>query len=147
MSRDTPALVRTRTVLFIIGISLEDMHHLDLDQFRAKRNGELQAHKSKRPPRHKAGEWFLKGRSLGSGCTGLRSCRAGPCMLPWPSGIWPAWKKAAGETHRGRVHTVGRVTRCRPPWAGSIELAGLVAVNRHAGRCPVVTILESEKGQ
>ena len=37
------------------------MPTLDLDQFKAKRCSNLRPTTPKRPPRHKVGEWFLKG--------------------------------------------------------------------------------------
>ena len=47
---------------------------------------------------------------------------------------WDTWQRFGLSPDAGRRGLV------------ALERAGLVAVDRHPGRCPVVTILESEKG-
>ena len=70
------------------------MHPLDLDQFRAKPNGKPRPAKRQRPPRHKAGEWFLKGPIPGDWLVRVFSLpgarRAGRYGSGWRYGIWPA---------------------------------------------------------
>ena len=58
------------------------MHPLDLDQFRARPDGKPRPVKQQRPPRHRAGEWFLKGPIPGEWLTraaglSFRALRAG----------------------------------------------------------------------
>jgi len=120
------------------------MQPFDLDQFRVKRNGELRPAESKRPPRHKAGEWFLKGPIPGEWLhraaklpghalhvalalwylAGLEKCRQ----------VKPTWRVFA---RFGVSPDSGR------RGLAALEGAGLVAVDRHPGRCPVVTILDA----
>lgn len=123
-----------------------DMHPLDLDQFRAKRNSELRPAKSSRAPRHKAGAWFLKGPIPGEWLTraaglSFRALRVG-LALWYLAGVkksrvvkptWDTWRRFALSPDAGS-HGLA-----------ALERAGLVAVDRHPGRCPVVTIQESEK--
>ena len=123
------------------------MHSLDLDQFRARRNGELRPAKSTRAPRHKAGEWFLKGPIPGEWLH--RAAELPGRALHVALALW----YLAGVEKRRQVKlTWGVFARFGvSPDAGgrglvALERAGLVAVDRPPGRCTVVTILESEKG-
>jgi hypothetical protein len=45
------------------------MHPIDLEQFRASRADKPQPAKPQRPPRHRAGDWFLKGPIPGAWLT------------------------------------------------------------------------------
>jgi hypothetical protein len=123
------------------------MHALDLDQFRARRNGELRPAKSTRAPRHKAGEWFLKGPIPGEWLHRAAELPARALHV-----ALAAWYLAGVEKRRQVKLTWGVFARFGvSPDAGrrglvALERAGLVSVDRHPGRCPVVTILESEKG-
>ena len=121
------------------------MHPLDLDQFRARPNGKTRPAKRQRPPRHKAGEWFLKGPIPGDWLvrvfalparTSGRALRVG-LALWYLAGVkkrravkptWDTWQRFGLSPDAGRRGLV------------ALERAGLVAVDRHPGRCPVVTI-------
>lgn len=121
------------------------MHPIDLEQFRARRGVEPQPAKRQRPPRHRSGEWFLKGPIPGAWLTraavlsyralrvglaiwylvGLKKCRA---VKP----TWETWKRF-GLSRDAARHGLA-----------ALEGAGLVSVDRHRGRCPVVTIQDVE---
>ena len=120
---------------------------LDLDQFRAKREGKSRPAKRQPPPRHKAGEWFLKGPIPGSWLVGVfslpartrgRALRVG-LALWYLAGLnksrsviptWKTWERFGLSPDAGRR---GLAT---------LERAGLVTVDRPSGSCPVVTILK-----
>ena len=124
------------------------MHPLDLDQFRAIREDKARSAKRQRPPRHRVGEWFLKGPIPGAWLTraaglSFRALRVGLAL----------WYLAGVRTSR-----VVRPTR--DTWqrfglssdAGrrglaALEGAGLVAVDRRPGRCSEVTIRETVRGR
>jgi hypothetical protein len=124
------------------------MHPLDLDQFRANRKGDLRPAKCTRAPRHKAGEWFLKGPIPGEWLTraaglSFRALRVG-LALWYLAGMtkrravkptWDTWQRFGLSPDAGGRGLI------------ALEQAGLVAVDRSPGRCPVVTILESGKGK
>jgi hypothetical protein len=123
------------------------MSPLDLDQFRTKRNGEIRPAESTREPRHKAGEWFLKGPIPGEWLTraaglSFRALRVG-LALWYLAGVkksrvvkptWDTWQRFGLSPDAGQRGLA------------ALERAGLVTVDRHRGRCPVVTIRESAKG-
>ncbi len=101
---------------------------------------------SQKPPRHKAGEKFLKGPipwnwvSLAARLPG-RATQVG--MVLW---------FLAGIKHRRTVALSGSSLRHLgvDRYAGyrglkALEMAGLVSVSRHAGRNPMVTILDLEE--
>ena len=119
------------------------MHPLDLDQFRAKRNGELRPAKLKRLPRHKAGEWFLKGPIPGGWLH--RAAELPGRALHVALAVW--YLAGLEKSQRVKV-TWGVFDRFGvSPDAGrrglaALEQDGLVLVKRSPGRCPVVTILE-----
>jgi len=117
------------------------MHVPDLEQFRATGANTPRPTKRQRPPRHRAGEWFLKGPIPGGWLTraaglSFRALRAGLAL-------W--YLAGVGGT---RVVKPTRDTWDRfglSPDAGrrglaALEGAGLVAVDRHPGRGHVVTI-------
>lgn len=115
---------------------------MDVDKFRLNPTTTATA-ASRRVPRHKAGEWFIKGPLPGS----------------W---IGRAARLPGRALHVGLVlwylAGVGRGRRIKPSWqvwelfglspyAGrrglaALEQAGLVDVVRAPGCCPEVTILE-----
>lgn len=125
------------------------MEHLDLESFRAENAS--QRRPAKRTPRHKFGEWFVKG----------------PIPGTWLS---KAARLPGGSLHVGLalwfLAGLGKANTVVPTWAvldrfgvspssgrrglTALERAGLVSVERHRGRCPRVTILEAprdEEGQ
>jgi hypothetical protein len=123
------------------------IYPLDVNQFRATSNSELRPAESKRPPRHKGGEWFVKGPIPGEWLhraaelpghalhvglavwylAGLEKCRQ--VKLTWR--MFARFGTSPDSGRRGLA---------------ALERAGLVAVERHAGRCPVVTIRELTSG-
>ena len=116
---------------------------MDIDQYRVSRADKPGASPPKPPPRHKANEWFLKGPIPGvwlSRATGLsgRAVKVG-LALWYLAGLtktrtvkptWAVWRKFSLSPDAGR-HGLA-----------ALEEAGLVTVERHRGRCPMVTILE-----
>jgi hypothetical protein len=119
------------------------MPPLDLDQFRAKPDGKPLLPKSKRPPRHKAGEWFLKGPIPGEWLHQAAKLPGHALHV-----ALAAWYLAGVERGHQVKLTWGVFDRFGvSPDAGrrglvALERAGLVSVDRHPGRCPVVEILE-----
>ena len=117
------------------------MHHLDLDQFRAKQDGKSQSAKRQRPPRHRAGEWFLKGPIPGAWLTlaaglSFRALRVG-LALWYLAGVK---KSGVVKPTRDTWQRLGLSPDAGRRGLAALECAGLVAVDRHSGRCPVVTI-------
>jgi len=123
------------------------MTPLDLDRFQAKPAGKLRPVNHRRPPRHKAGEWFLKGPipgewlALASGVS-FRALRAGLALwylagLKRSRSVKPtrdAWRRFGLSPDAGRRGVA------------ALEQAGLVVVDRRPGCCPVVTLLCVSKG-
>lgn len=120
------------------------MTPLDLERFRARPNGEFPPATRKRAPRHKAGEWFLKGPIPGEW---LHRAAALPGRALHVA--LAVWYLAGMEKSRQVRLTWAVFARFGvTPDAGrrglaALEGAGLVAVDRHPGRCPVVTIQEA----
>ena len=121
-----------------------DMHPFDMEPFRAKPRAEAAFAKPKRPPRHRTGEWFLKGPIPGPWLH--RAAVLPGRALHVALAVW----YLAGIEKRGHVKITWRVLDRFgvSPDAGrrgllALERAGLVSVDRHRGRCPVVTILET----
>jgi len=122
------------------------MSPLDLERLRVHREGKLSLSYPENPPRLKRGEKFLKG----------------PLPLAW---LAQAGKLPGKCLHVGNVlwFLVGLKSTLTVPLLSSelgrfgvnrqakyralrcLEDAGLVAVKRHPGRNPVVTILEAGK--
>jgi hypothetical protein len=124
------------------------MGPLDLNDFKMKRDGNPNPPMSRRPPRHKAGEWFLKGpipgqwlvRASDQSPTGLRV----GLVLWYLAGVtrscivkptWDAWRRFGLSPDAGRRGL------------GDLEEAGLVDVDRKPGCCPLVTIRDAGDGQ
>jgi hypothetical protein len=126
------------------------MHPLDLEQFRAKPEGRARPAKRQRLPRHKTGEWFLKGPIPGSWLVRIFSLPARTLGRALRVGL--ALWYLAGVTKRRAVKPTwdtwqrfGLSPDAGPRGLADLERAGLVAVDRHPGRCPVVTILEPDR--
>jgi hypothetical protein len=123
------------------------MQPIDLEQFKVKHGGELMPAKSKRPPRHKAGEWFLKGPIPGEWLH--RAAMLPGRALHVALAVWYA--AGVGKCNQVRL-TKNHLTRFGVKYdAGrrglfALERVGLVTVDRHPGRCPIVTILEGPSG-
>jgi hypothetical protein len=121
------------------------MHPIDLEQFRASRADKPQPAKPQRPPRHRAGDWFLKGPIPGAWLTRVfamptrtsgRALRVG-LALWYLVGVkksravkptWDTWKRFRLSPYAGRRGLA------------ALEGAGLVVVDRRPGCCPIVTI-------
>jgi hypothetical protein len=116
---------------------------LDLNQFKAPAIGKQINAKPKRLPRHKRGEWFIKGPIPGD-WVGRAAALPGKA-LHVALAVW-----LAASLGRGRVAKLTGKGLARfgvRPDAGrralaTLQTAGLVKVDRGAGRCPVVTIIE-----
>ena len=117
----------------------------DLDQFRSTPDGErLKPPKVRRLPRHKSGEWFLKGPIPGTWLS--RAAALTGRSLHVALAVW----YLAG-LKRSRQVTLGRKTLrmfgVQPDASrrGLVELerAGLVCVERSSGCSPRVTLLEA----
>ena len=122
------------------------MDPVDLDNFRTKREDKAKTAKRQRLPRHKAGEHFLKGPIPVSWLSraGSLSSRAvhvamvlwylagltGSCTVKPTHATWKLLGLSHDKGLRGLVELDG---------------IGLVAVDRHPGRCPIVTILEPDR--
>jgi hypothetical protein len=118
----------------------------DLDRFRRNSPEELQPPTPKRRPRRSTGDWFLKGPIPGKWLEQAASLPGR--ALHVGLAVW----LAAAMDHSNRAKLTRRhLARFAVPYdAGRrallvLERAGLVSVERHTGRCPVVTILESRK--
>jgi hypothetical protein len=116
---------------------------MDLDQFRARREGKTAAAKRQRPARHRAAGWFLKGPIPGvwlARAAGLSFCalRAGLALWYLAGMKRSRVVKPTGETwgRFGLSPDTGR------RGLAALERAGLVAADRRPGCCPLVTILE-----
>lgn len=120
------------------------MPPIDLDRFRANGQAVANRPRAKRPPRHRAGLWFVWGPIPGE-WIGPAAALPGKALAV-ALAVWFVAGKAKCRTVKLsteslRWFSVGR----RAAYRGlrALERAGLVAVERHAGRCPVVTILET----
>lgn len=118
------------------------MYPLDLDRFRQLPQAERTVSKPKRPPRHRAGEWFLKGPIPGEW---LQAASRQPgCAINVGLALWYLVGMDNRQPIRLTRGALGRLGVSRH--AGrrgllALERAGLVEVVRHAGRCPMVTLL------
>ncbi len=97
-----------------------------------------------RAPRHKPGEWFIKGPIPGGW---LRRAVQHPTSARV---AWVLWYLAGRNKSREVVPTHADYRRFGlSRYIGAhgldvLEQAGLVRVRRHRGRCPVVTLLDVE---
>lgn len=117
---------------------------MDLDEFRANNWGRVVLPKPIRPPRHKAGEWFLRGPIPGTWLTraaelSYRALRVGLALWYLVGLRKSRTVKPTGDTWR-RFALLPDSAR---KGLSHLEQAGLVAVDRHGGRCPVVTVLDT----
>ncbi len=115
------------------------MRTLDLEQFRARPNG--QPPNVRQPARHKVGKWFVKGPIPGDWLTqaasvSFRALRVG-LALWYLAGLnkqrsvkptWATWRRFDLAPEAGRLGLA------------ALERAGLVAVDRQPGCCPLVTL-------
>jgi len=119
---------------------------LELDQFQAKREDSPRPSTRQQPPHHQAGEWFLKGPIPGPWLTraaqlSFRALRAGLAL----------WYMAGVKNNRvvKPVRDTWQRFGLSPDAARhgliALEGAGLVVVDRHPGRYPVVTIQETHR--
>ena len=120
------------------------MYPLDIDQFRVQQGDQLLFGKVKRQPRYKGRRWFLKGPIPGDWLH--RAAILPGRALHVALALW----YLAGLERRQHVKITWRVLDRFgvSPYAGrrglaALECAGLVNVERHTGRCPVVTLLVS----
>lgn len=117
------------------------MADFDPDDYRLQPGDKPSLGKSHRPPRHRAGEKFLKGpiplswlsRALKEG----RPALATALVLWYLAGLkrtrivtptWRSWQLFDVPPDTGRRGVA------------ALEKAGLILVDRHRGRCPVITI-------
>ncbi len=119
------------------------MHPIDLARFKA--NGQTVAKRPtpRHPPRHRAGEWFVLGPLPGEWIG--RAAKLSGKALAVALALWFAAGKVKCRTIKLTAASLGRFGVNRwPAYRGlrALERAGLVAVERHAGRCPIVTILD-----
>jgi len=117
------------------------MHPLDIDQFRAKREGTPRPTKRQQPSRYQAGEWFLKGPIPGAWLA--RAARLSFRALRAGLALW--YLAGVRRTHvvkptRDTWQRFGLSPDAARRGLTALEEAGLVDVDRHPGRCPVVTI-------
>jgi len=95
------------------------------------------------PPRHRAGEAFLRGPVPVAWLA--KACLAGHCATRVALALW----FRAGVTRRREVspshatwQVFGLSRQAGHRGLRSLEAAGLVTVDRRRGRCPVVTLLD-----
>jgi hypothetical protein len=120
------------------------MDPTNMESFRATDRSDLRPRKSKRPPRHPAGQWFLKGPIPGlwihqAAKLPGRALHVGLAIW-YASGVSKRRKVKLEKFHLDRFgvgYYAGRRGLKR------LELAGLVTVDRHPGRRPVVTIQDA----
>ena len=118
------------------------MNPFDLNAFRAKPNDAPQMASRKRLPRHQPRDWFFKGPVPGDW---LQRAAALPGRaLHVGLAVWHAI--ALERSDKARLTSKLLLRFGVPPDAGrrglaALEKAGLVAVVRHPGRCPIVSIV------
>jgi hypothetical protein len=121
------------------------MNPVDLDKFRTK-HGVLNASGKQRLPQHNAGGWFLKGPIPGSWLHRAaklpgRALHAGIALwylagLQRSAIVKPTWKTWA---------KLGLPPDSARRGLGALERDGLIAIERHPGRCPLVRILDAKQ--
>jgi len=120
------------------------MEPVNLDEFRAGAGGAITPGKPERAPRHKAGEWFIKGPLPGpwiGRAAGLPGRALHVALALWHlAGLangrrvkptWRIWDRFGVSPDTGRRGLL------------ALERAGLVEVKRGSGRCPDVRILDA----
>jgi hypothetical protein len=122
------------------------MDPIDLKRLVLTNQKRTHCSKKRRPPRHKPGESFLKGPIPWSWIT--RASQLPGRSLHVALGVW----YLAGLTKKGTVKLSGNVLKdlgvdryAANRGLKQLEDAGLVEVERHAGRQPIVTILDAEE--
>jgi hypothetical protein len=136
----------TCTILFLYYLLLTiDMRPPDLDQFRAPKSGTLQPKTSKRPPRHRAGGWFLKGPIPGDWLQ--QAAKLPGKTLHVALALW----YAAGRSNQRTVKLTHEVLALfgvdRHAGRRAVDrmaAVGLVSADCKRGRCPIVTLQEVE---
>lgn len=113
----------------------------DLDRFRLPSKGEPRPGKPKQIPRHKTGEWFVKGPIPGEWLS--EAAKLPGRVLHVGVALW----FAAGLSKQREVKLTRQLLArfgIKPDagrWAlKKLETAGLVSVHRTSGRSPIVTI-------
>lgn len=112
------------------------------DNFRMDPSERPKAKQSRRVPRHKAGQWFIKGpipgawvreavrHSVGARVAYVLWYLAGVTKCATVIPTHADWDRFGISRYVGRRGI------------DSLEDAGLVRVDRHRGRCPIVTLLD-----
>ena len=119
----------------------------EFEKFRSQ-PGDLSAlAKRPRASRRRAGGWFVRGPIPGEWITraakvSFRALRAG-LALWYLAGVKKTRTVKPGSDAWARF---GLSSRAGGRGLGALEAAGLVSVDRHPGRCPVVTINDCEAG-
>jgi hypothetical protein len=117
------------------------MHPIDLARFKA--NGQTVATRPRHPPRHRAGQWFILGPLPGDWIG--RAAKLPGKALAVALALWFAAGLAKSRTIKLTAASLDRFVVNRYSayrGLGALERAGLVTVERHAGRCPMVTLLD-----
>ena len=129
---------------FYILLSIRYMDLPDLDHFRMQSGDDLVSKSGpnrRRLPRHRKGEWFLKGPIPGlwlSAVAKLPGKALHVALAVWcESQIRKSTTVTLSHTVASRFG-VGRNTAARA--LSALESAGLIIVDRQSGRCPRVTI-------
>lgn len=112
------------------------------ENFRLDPSDHFDAGRRKKPPRHRPGQWFLKGPIPGEW---LKRALCHPSAIKAALVLW----FLAGRDKSREVrptHTewwrFGVLPRTGSRGITALERAGLVRVDRHRGRCPIVTLLD-----
>ena len=117
------------------------MDALDIDAFRRPPGNNLPATKKTRLPRHKRGEWFLKGPIPG-GWLSLAASLSGKTLHV----ALACWFLVGLENRRQVKVTKNALAKFGAGTAAGrrglkrLEAAGLISVERMSGRCPKVTM-------
>jgi hypothetical protein len=124
------------------------MDPLDLKSISFPESRLEQVTKSRKPPRHKPGEKFLKGPIPLKWLT--RAAKQPGKTLHIAIALWflaglKRKRTVALSDAVPRVLGVDRYAKYRA--LNALEEAGLVSVERHVGRSPVVTILDGDESE
>lgn len=117
---------------------------LDLKSLRLESTGQTPKPQELRPPRHKAGEWFLKG-PIPWGWLVLAARLPGKAIhvaiVAWFLAGMRRSRRGPLPSSQLRVLSVSRFACYRG--LSALEGAGLITVERHPGRSPIVTLLDA----